>query len=393
MPNRRFELENNVWNLDRCAGCGMCVAACSRGQLCFESSTSHPTFNPKVKNVGLSAIEVDTCSFCEGMCAESCPRLKEWEKEEYHRIFSAKTTRNTHANPVNEIIVDLLSAGLANEFIDAILIMDVNKWHGKPYSRVIRSIDELYRVSGTQNIWIPILPPLYQRTLTKEFRKIAIVGPPCVAQAVKCVSNSSIEGLSILRNVVGLSLSTFCSGFYEPALLDDLTSRLKVSPSEILSIGRSSENANLEIKLTNGKIELIPLEEVQKYMREGCARCTDYLGESADISVGQTGSKNGFSTLIVWNSKGRGFLNNCVNFNLIELSDNLDQEALVAARENKERRLRVQAFDSLLIYSLESLTDKDRLEDMKKRFLDLFSRTRNIKSSKTGDGCSECINC
>ncbi|MFX1535515.1 MAG: Coenzyme F420 hydrogenase/dehydrogenase, beta subunit C-terminal domain [Promethearchaeota archaeon] len=392
MPNRRFELENNVWNLDRCAGCGMCVAACSRGQLYFESDTTHPIFNPKVKNVGLSTIEVDTCSFCEGMCAESCPRLKEWEKEEYQRVFSVKNTRNPQANPVNEIIVDLLSAGLANEFIDAILIMDVNRWDGKPYTRVIRSIEELSRVSGTQAIWIPILPPLYSKALTKEFRKIAIVGPPCVAQAIKCVSNSSIEGLSILRNVVGLSISTFCSGFYKPALLDDLTSRFKVSPSEILSVS-SLNNVKLEIKLTNGKAETVPLEEVQKYMREGCARCTDYLGESADISVGQTGSKDGYSTLIAWNSKGRNFISNCVNFNLIELSDKVNQEALLAARENKEQRLRAQAFDSLLIYSLESLTDEDRLEDMKNRFLNLFSRKSATKSSKAGGGCSDCSGC
>ncbi|MFX1511789.1 MAG: Coenzyme F420 hydrogenase/dehydrogenase, beta subunit C-terminal domain [Promethearchaeota archaeon] len=393
MLHRRFELENNVWNMNRCAGCGMCVAACSRGRLQFEPGIQHPTFKSKIKNVGLSVIEVDTCSFCDGMCAESCPRLTEWQKNEYLSIVSAKTTRKTNFNPINEIIFDILGMGLINELIDSILIMDTNRWDGKPYARIVQSIDELYRVSGNQGLWTPILSHLYKEKLEKGFKKIAIVGPPCVAQAIRSCSNSRIEGLSILRNVIALSIGTFCLGCYETTLLDDLMNKLRVSPSEILSIRRSPNNTHIEVKLSTGNVESIPIQDEQQFIREGCARCTDYLGENADISIGHAGSQEGYSTLIAWNLKGRNFINNCINSGLIEIIDKVDQKTVNAICFDKERRSQTQTYDSLFIYSLESLTDENRLAEIKTRFKDLFTPQRNNSKFKSRGGCIECNSC
>ena len=204
MLSRRLELENEVWNLDRCAGCGICVAACSRGRLEFKSDMPHPSFISKVKTVGLSVVDVDTCSFCEGMCAESCPRLKEWEESEIINVISAKTTRNTTSNHINEIVTDLLSAGFVNGFIDAALITDVNRWDGTPYTRVVRSIEELYEVSGNQRLWNPILSNLYHEVLNNEFNQIAIVGPPCVAQAIRRVNDSKLEVYRFYKSLLAL---------------------------------------------------------------------------------------------------------------------------------------------------------------------------------------------
>jgi len=367
MLPRQLELENEVWNLDRCAGCGMCVAACSRGRLEFKSDMPHPSFIPKVKTVGLSVVDVDTCSFCEGMCAESCPRLKEWEESEIINVISAKTTRHATSNHINEIITDLLSAGFVNGFIDAVLITDVNRWNG--------------------------LSNLYHEVLNNEFNQIAIVGPPCVAQAIRRVNDSKLEGLSILQKSIGIVIGLFCSGYYETALLEDLSNHLGVSPSEIISITGSANGESLEIKLTTGKNATFPLEEKQKYLRKGCARCTDYVAEMADISVGQTGSQVGYATLIPWNLKGQSFLNNCLNFGLLETKEEVDLKVISAACSEKQRRERTQAFDSLIIYSLESLTDENRLIDAKNRFKDLFTPKKSIKSLKMRGGCNGCSGC
>jgi coenzyme F420 hydrogenase subunit beta len=393
MLTKRLELENEVWNLDRCAGCGMCVAACSRGRLELKSDMSHPLFIPKVKTVGLSIVDVDTCSFCEGMCAESCPRLKEWEENEIINAISVKTTRNVTNNHINEIITDLLSAGFANGFIDAALITDVNRWVGTPFTRVARSIEELYEVSGTQRLWNPILSNLYHKVLHNDFNQIAIVGPPCIAQAIRRLNDSKVEGLSILQKSIGIVIGLFCSGYYETALLEDLSSHLGVSPAEIISITSSANGEYLEIKLNTGKIATFALEEQQKYMRKGCARCTDYVAEMADISVGQTGSQIGNATLIPWNMKGQNFLNNCFNSGLLETAEEVDLKMISVACSEKRRRERTQAFDSLLIYSLESLTDENRLTEAKNRFMNLFTQKKSIKSLKMRGGCNGCSGC
>jgi coenzyme F420 hydrogenase subunit beta len=353
----------------------------------------HPLFIPKVKTVGLSVVDVDTCSFCEGMCAESCPRLKEWEDNKIISAISVKTTRNVTSNHINETITDLLSAGFGNGFIDAALITDVNRWDGKPITRVIRSIEELYEVSGTQRLWNPILSNLYQEVLNNDFNQIAVVGPPCIAQAIRRVNESKVEGLSILQKSIGIVIGLFCSGYYETALLEDLSSHLSVSPAEIISITGSANGEYLEIKLTSGKIATFALEEKQKYLRKGCARCSDYVAEMADISVGQTGSQVGNVTLIPWNIRGQNFLNNCLNFGLLETTEEVDLKTISAACSEKQRRERTQAFDSLLIYSLESLTDENRLTEAKNRFMNLFTQKKSIKSLKMRGGCNGCSGC
>jgi len=390
---KHLKLENEVWNVDRCAGCGMCVAACSRGRLEFKPEMQHPVFIHKMKTVGLSVVDVDTCSFCEGMCMESCPRLKEWEDREISDVISVKSTRDITSNHINEIVIDLLSAGLLNGFIDAALIMDINRWDGKPYSKVVSSIEELYEVSGNQKLWNPILSNLYHEVLKKDFHQIAIVGPPCVAQAIRRVTESELDGLSILRKSIGIVIGLFCSGYYETTLLEDLSSHLGVSPAEIISITSSTKGNYLEIKLNTGKNVKFPLEEEQKYLRKGCARCTDYIANIADISIGQTGSQAGFASLITWNAKGRSFLNNCINLRLLEITEEADLKAISAACSEKQRRKRTQAFDSLLIYSLESLTDENRLEEAKNRFMSLFNQEKNGETKKIRGGCNGCSSC
>ncbi|MFX0051707.1 MAG: Coenzyme F420 hydrogenase/dehydrogenase, beta subunit C-terminal domain, partial [Candidatus Hermodarchaeota archaeon] len=270
---------------------------------------------------------------------------------------------------------------------------DVNRWVGTPFTRVARSIEELYEVSGTQRLWNPILSNLYHEVLNNDFNQIAIVGPPCIAQAIRRLNDSKVEGLSILQKSIGIVIGLFCSGYYETALLEDLSSHLGVSPAEIISITGSANGEYLEIKLNTGKIATFALEEQQKYMRKGCARCTDYVAEMADISVGQTGSQIGNATLIPWNMKGQNFLNNCFNSGLLETAEEVDLKMISVACSEKRRRERTQAFDSLLIYSLESLTDENRLTEAKNRFMNLFTQKKSIKSLKMRGGCNGCSGC
>ena len=90
---------------------------------------------------------------------------------------------------------------------------------------------------------------------------------------------------------------------------------------------------------------------------------------------------------------GRRFIQNCENFGLIETKNEVNREALSAVCTEKERRSRAQAFDSLLIYSLEALTDPRRLEEAKRRFMDLFDK-KTPKPSESSKNCGgSCIGC
>jgi ferredoxin len=67
-------LQQEVWALDRCSGCGVCVAACSKGVL-YWNGDQHPLLEEREKALGLSHIKLRTCEVCEKFCELSCPRL------------------------------------------------------------------------------------------------------------------------------------------------------------------------------------------------------------------------------------------------------------------------------------------------------------------------------
>ena len=70
-------LESEVWSLDTCAGCGLCVAACSKQVLKWDGriiryrrNTPRPSAIPKSHWIAVRSAQ----KFCE----ETCPRLEHW---------------------------------------------------------------------------------------------------------------------------------------------------------------------------------------------------------------------------------------------------------------------------------------------------------------------------
>lgn len=85
-------LEAEVWSLDTCAGCGLCVAACSKQVLKWDGST-HPVLDRRTKTVGYTKEIFDSCSFCSKFCEEACPRLQHWAAlEAEHAVCDSPRT-------------------------------------------------------------------------------------------------------------------------------------------------------------------------------------------------------------------------------------------------------------------------------------------------------------
>ena len=111
------QLENEVWNLERCAGCGACVAACSKRILYFEGDVDHPSKKVVRKTVGLSTTVLDVCHFCEmageKLCELSCPRMQEdWPDGPVQREVLVRTTGQIPSGFTNEIVSNLLAGAM-----------------------------------------------------------------------------------------------------------------------------------------------------------------------------------------------------------------------------------------------------------------------------------------
>lgn len=386
-------LKEEVWALDRCSGCGMCVATCAKGVL-FWGQEEHPSLEIRKKALGLSRFELDSCSFCPKTCEEGCPQLEEWNPLEPKEMVSVRAKGVIASSEPNEVIKSLLVASKAAGFIDGALLMDFNPWTLQPIVRVARTVEEMTSGFGMQYLWTPLYDRLNEAIYEDGLRNLAIVGTPCVSQAARKLSSSPSAQLTIYREAIRLTIATFCTGIYRSELVTQLLSqKVGIPLHQIQRLSISPHDGHLIALLWDGSERVVPLNEVERYTRRGCAACHDLLGESADLSVGALGAKEGYCTLIARSEEGTTCLRNGLSFGLLEIVEEVDEAALSRAAEEKDRRKRAQAFDKLQLLMLDALRDPEKSLEAQREFGRLYG-VREAPQAKKERLCHEsCAQC
>lgn len=360
MNNLVNELKKNVWDLNRCSGCGLCVSTCAKNIIRFNESEEHPILDIKEKSIGLSSIIIDTCFFCEKLCEESCPRLKEWGNGPLIRILSAISKI-----PNISVINALLASAIKWDLIDGVILWDMEWESFKPIPKIIMSEEKVLKSMDYQYIWFPILKSLNNAIYDEELSKIAIVGPSCIAQAAKTLLSSTNKKLKIYRERISLIIGLFCEGTYSHQLIDEIVNRFNINPYDINTMGIDLKDKILRIKLHNGLEKIIPLLDIRRYMRGGCIRCTDFTSEWADISIGNVGLENGKTIIIVRTNIGERCLNYAIRDKAIEIIEETTSiDELKKFILDKERRRRVQEVDSLILSMLNAISNMKKLRDV-----------------------------
>lgn len=322
-------LEEEVWALDRCAGCGLCVAVCSKGMLYWGVDES-PMLEKREKALGLSHTPLDSCSFCQKFCEEACPRLDEdWTVSEPWRVLSVRTRGIVRSGEPTDVIKHLLVAALSAGLIDGALLNDMDPWRVVPVTRVAATVGEIVDTVGISSLWAPTLSALNEAIFEKRLQNLAVVGTPCVSQALTKLRGAQNDRLAPYQEAVRLNIATFCTGLYRPELVSGLLAeQLGMDAQQIRRLEARPQEDRLMALLWDGSTRAIPLADVEGYTRRGCARCDDYMGESADLAVGALGAPQGFCTLIVRSRAGEICLRNALDFGLLEVGEE-DRKSVV----------------------------------------------------------------
>lgn len=149
-------LETEVWSLENCAGCGLCVAACSKQVLTWQDGSSHPVLEKRSKTLGLSKTSLDSCSFCEKFCEEVCPRLERWTPIEARVVRAARSRGPVDFGAPNDVIWAIASAGRSAGMLDGVIILDIDPWDLKPTARLASSVEQIVDTVGPQYLWAPV---------------------------------------------------------------------------------------------------------------------------------------------------------------------------------------------------------------------------------------------
>jgi len=385
-------LQQEVWALDRCSGCGVCVAACSKGVL-YWNEEQHPLLEERQKALGLSHLKLRTCEVCEKFCELSCPRLVDWTPMECRSMVSARSAGVVQSGAPNDVIRSLLVAARSADLIDGVVMLDMDPWALEPVARVVTTVDEIVSSVGMQYLWAPVLSALNEAVFELGLTRLAIVGSPCVAEGARRLMNAEHERLWPYQKAIRLTIASFCTGVYMPDMVTELLERgMGISRHQIRGLTTSVTDGTLTVALWDGTERTIPLTDVEPFTRHGCGSCDDYLGESADIAVGAVGALSSYATLITRTPAGEVFVQNAISFGLLETSSQVDEAALNAAKAEKGRRARAQAFDEFRILMLDSLSDPRKRAQVRKRFVSLYGAPQvgGTKKEASYVNCSGC---
>jgi coenzyme F420 hydrogenase subunit beta len=395
LMSRRMEAE--VWDLDRCAGCGLCVATCSKGMLYWDGEAKHPTREIREKRIGLTRIPLDTCTFCQVFCEETCPRLHQWDELHVRRALSARAIGPVESGEPMDVVKALLIANLSAGLLDGVLAGDVDDWALEPQARVKTTVDELADDLGMQGLWVPVLDKLNEAVYERRLHNVAVVGTPCMSEAIRTLKASDNERLSPYKEALRLSIAVFCTGVYYPGPVRRfLAENMGVVLRDVKRLYISPRDKELRVVLWDGSERKAPLSKIEGYTRPGCASCDDFLGESADIAVGKVGAKEGYTTILVRSEAGEECLRNAVDLGLLEVVDEVDEKALQVAKQEKEARDRAQAFDDLMLMMLDALREPQRRAAVRQEFVRLYgveSAPEYVEEGTSHGACAQCAGC
>jgi len=382
-------LQQEVWALERCSGCGVCVAACSKGVL-YWNGEQHPLLEERTKTLGLSRIRLRTCEVCEKFCELSCPRLVDWTPMEARSMVSARSSGVIHSGAPNDVIQALLVAARSADLIDGVVMLDMDRYTLQPVARVASTVHEIVNSVGMPYLWAPVLSVLNEAIFEQGLTQLAVVGPPCVAEGARRMMTSEHAMLWPYRDAIRLTISTFCTGMYMPDMVAELLERGKgIDRRQIRSLMTSISDGALTATLWDGAELTIPLTEVEPFTRHGCGSCDDYLGESADIAVGAMGALPEHATVIARTAVGELFMQNARRFGLLETVEEVNEDALAAAKAAKDRRARAQAFAEFRILMLDALSDPAKRSRVNKLYAGLYGAAQT-PAVKTEAGSVTC---
>ena len=199
---RFFEPVSIVFDSEVCCQCGWCSSICPVNAITVTADT----------------LEIDdaTCMKC-GLCYSVCPRsfsieqagksISKIEKSlkfseninGYVNAYSASTTKDDIKKVRQDggIVTSLLEYLLENKLVDAIVAVKHSEELWKPEPVIIEDVKDLYKTSGTKYANASTLSIIDG---TKKFDNIAVVGVPCMMNALEKGSLFP-SGLPFFKNI------------------------------------------------------------------------------------------------------------------------------------------------------------------------------------------------
>ena len=302
-----------------CTFCGACAASCPPFSISVEEDT------PKL---------VSRCIACQ-MCYYSCTRVEfdqaavdEWlfgrGREGDEELIGVHTGLYAVKSKDEDILkvcqnggaaTSLLLYALEEGIVDGVVCTcSDEKWTPRVF--VATSREDLLKCAGTK--YSPSPNVFGVRLAVEEYalEKVALVGTPCHIEGLRKVQMSELRHEAVAE-AVKFAVGLFCMGNYD---YDALMKHLEKKGVDV-SVVTKFEISGGKFKAYGGTDLLLEesVKAVAKFYRSGCKVCTDFTAEFSDVSVGNVGTPDDWSTVIVRTKLGEELLKGAEEKGLVEV--------------------------------------------------------------------------
>ena len=326
-----WELAAGVIDADRCIQCGTCVAACPSNSIGVNKDSGLPEL-------------VKMCTGCS-LCWDFCPRgglryealwppssvesdeaavVRPDSSDPYWKITggppaeglgsvlqsyavrsSARNDGVQDGGAVSALLIALLNAGEINGALVAKPSEDPEEpWKG--VATVARTPEEVLAASGSfYNQTMALAELDLARYKLGPNPRIALVGTPCEIQGIRAMQSRRWQTGAHRIDSVVLTVALLCtkSFDYEGLILRELRDRRRIDLDRVAKI--DVIHGKMIVEYRDGQLAVDePVKNFHGSALKGCDECADFLGRSADISMGSVGSIAGWTSTIIRTERG-----------------------------------------------------------------------------------------
>ena len=213
------------------------------------------------------------------------------------------------------VVTALLIAALAGGEIDGALVTRPSDDPDEPWKGVAHLATTAKEITEAAGSYYNQTMALAELDLSKydlpAKPRIAVVGTPCEIQGIRAMqSRRWPTGAHRIDSVV-LTIALLCTksfdyqGLMLQLLRDDRGIDIeRVSKVDVI-------RGRMIVEYRDGELAVDePIKNFHGAALKGCDECADFLGRSADLSVGSVGAMDGWSSVLVRSERGRRALDN-----------------------------------------------------------------------------------
>ncbi|MBZ6494172.1 Coenzyme F420 hydrogenase/dehydrogenase, beta subunit C-terminal domain [Natrinema longum] len=304
------DLDEAVIEADRCIQCASCVAACPSDSIGIDEDEGRPTL-------------VKMCTGCS-RCWDFCPRsgLRYERHLELTRAergleepvtYAARATGDTaEAGQDGGVVTALLAALIEGGELDGAVVArecDDDPLRGEAFLATSR--EDLLEAGGSiynQTMGLGQIETLLaDAAIGTDDPDLALVGTPCMIQGATALDRYDHAP----ADPIALTVALMCTRSFEHSRLVSRLESFGVDPDAVDTLDISDGR----LRAVDGNGESLLESAVDAFDAaglRGCDECADLVGGAADISVGNVGSEDGYTTAIVRTETGEAAWNRAV---------------------------------------------------------------------------------